>query len=184
MKIHFKYLLFVCGCLFLNTGNLLAQKKPVSKKVVKAVAKPVTTSIPVLTFKNGIKMKCKGFIVKEAALYFNDNSKIPEDNKVNVDQQVNMLVVLDTGWVKIDGKVYPGASEVVKLNSGFEVLNSEDLFKAYEETGVSADDAKYITIKAVITKMDDKKKYIIVNFRIWDKKGTGEITGSYQFYIK
>ena len=184
MKSLFNGLLFLFGVFLLNSNSLQAQVKPRAKTSVKPSPKTVVTTIPSTTFDNGIKIKIKGFKVKSAALYFDDNSKVPEDNLVEVDQRINMLINIESGWKTINEKVFPGGSGIIKLNSGYEVLRSDDLFKAYDETGVSPQDAEYITLKAIITKLDDKKKYIIVTFRVWDKKGTSEINGSYKFYIK
>jgi hypothetical protein len=155
-----------------------AQVKP-----AKVATKPATAT-QVKSFSNGIKIKSKGLVVSDAKLYFDDQSSVPADNLVEVNQRVNMLITIDKGWSETDGKVYPGGSEVIKLNTGAVILNSDDLFKAYDETGVSPEDARYITLKAVITEMRDKKKYVIVTFRVWDKKSTAEITGSYKLYIK
>ncbi len=157
----------------------VAQKAKPAKKPVAA-----TTAAPVSTFKNGIKLKIKGFKVSEASLYFDDESAVPQNNKIEVNQRVNMRLIIESGWSEIDGKVFPGGSEVIKLNTGAVILESEDLFKAYDETGVSPADAKYITLKAIITAMNDKRKYVIVTFRVWDKKSTAEITGSYRLFIK
>ncbi len=159
--------------------SAVAQKAKPAKKTVAA-----TPAVPVSSFKNGIKLKAKGLKVSEASLYFDDGGSVPQDNKIEVNQRVNMRLVIESGWSEIDGKVYPGGSEVIKLNTGAIVLQSEDLFKSYDETGVSPEDAKYITLKAIITAMNDKKKYVVVTFRVWDKKSTAEITGSYKLYIK
>lgn len=159
---------------------MAAQVKP-----AKPVKKPaVAPAAPVTNYKNGIKLKAKGFKVSEAYLYFDNQSSVPQDNKVEVNERVNMRLVIDKGWSEVDGKVYPGASEVIKLNTGAVILESEDLFKDYEEEGVNPEDARYITLKAIITAMNDKKKYVIVSFRLWDKKSTNEVTGSYKLYIK
>jgi hypothetical protein len=158
---------------------MAAQVKP-----AKPVTKPASGAIQQKSFSNGIKIKSKGLVVSDAKLYFDDQSSVPADNLVEVNQRVNMLITIDKGWSEIDGKVYPGGSEVIKLNNGAMILKSNDLFKAYDETGVSPEDARYITLKAVITEMRDKKKYVIVTFRVWDKKSTAEITGSYKLYIK
>lgn len=162
---------------------LSAQIKP-AKRVTKPVVKKATVAPQVKTFSNGIKLKSKGLVVSDAKLYFDDQSSVPADNLVEVNQRVNMLLTIDKGWSEVDGKVYPGGSEIIKLNTGGLILQSDDLFKAYDETGVSPVDAQYITLKAVITEMSDKKKYVIVTFRVWDKKSTAEITGSYKLYIK
>ena len=183
MRSFIKGLLFFTGLFLLHNSNLNAQVKKTTT-AVKPKAKTVTTTIPFTTFDNGIKMKIKGFKVKAAALYFDDQTKVPEDNMVELDQRINLLITIESGWKAEDGKVFPGGSEIIKLNTGYEVLRSDDLFKAYDETGVSPEDAAYITLKAIITKLDDKKKFIIVTFRVWDKKGSSEITGTYKFHIK
>ena len=162
MRYFIKGLLFFTGLFLLYNSNLNAQVKK-TKTVVKPTTKTVTTTIPFTTFDNGIKMKIKGFRVKAAALYFDDQTKVPEDNMVDLDQRINLLITIESGWKTVDEKVFPGGSEIIKLNTGYEVLRSDDLFKAYDETGVSPEDAAYITLKAIITKLDDKKKFIIVS---------------------
>jgi hypothetical protein len=161
------------------TTTTVAQKTNPTKKPVAA-----TAAAPVSNLKNGIKLRIKGFKVSEASLYFDDGGSVPQNNKIEVNQRVNMRLVIESGWSETDGKVFPGGSEVIKLNTGAVVLESEDLFKAYDETGVSPEDARYITLKAIITSMNDKRKYVIVTFRVWDKKSTAEITGSYKLFIK
>jgi hypothetical protein len=175
------YLRFVSLLLTAITFSItaVAQKTKPAKKPAAA-----TPAVPASTFKNGIKLKVKGFKVSEASLYFDDESAVPQNNKIEVNQRVNMRLIIESGWSEIDGKVFPGGSEVIKLNTGAVILESEDLFKAYDETGVSPDDARYITLKAIITAMNDKRKYVIVTFRVWDKKSTAEITGSYKLFIK
>jgi hypothetical protein len=178
MKPYFRLLsLLLVAVTFSITA--VAQKAKPAKKPVAA-----TPAVPASTFKNGIKLKAKGLKVSEASLYFDDESSVPQNNKIEVNQRVNMRLIIESGWSEVDGKVFPGGSEIIKLNTGAVVLQSDDLFKAYDETGVSPEDARYITLKAIITSMTDKKKYVIVSFRVWDKKSTAEITGSYKLFIK
>ena len=158
--------------------NITAQK---SKPVPVAKAKPHTVQTKI---KNNIQLKSNGFKVKEAYLKFDDGTKIPDDNKVDTNQRINMVLIIDDGWKITDSLVYPGASEKITLSTGAEVLKIDDLFTAYDETGVSAIDARYITLKAVITRINNKKNYIIVSFKVWDKKGTSSLTGSYKLFIK
>jgi hypothetical protein len=165
-------------CLLLFTGiDAAAQKR-------KSVRKQVVPTIKNELIKNGITLKSRGFKVAEAYLLFDDENPVPEDNKVSLHQNVNMLLIIDSGWTEIDGRVYPGSKQVLKLNTGAEILSSEELFAAFDETGVSPEDARYITLNAIISDIKDKKKYVIVNFRVWDKKGTSELTGSYKLFIK
>lgn len=157
---------------------LFAQRKPVAKKTPIVAAE--NTQV-----KNGVKFTANGFKVSEAYLVLDDESLVPEDNKVKLNQNVNLVLIIDEGWAVTDGRVYPGSKQQIKLNTGVEILNSEDLFAAFDEAGVSPEDARYITLNATITEIKDKKKnYVIVNFNVWDKKGSSTIKGSYKLYIK
>ena len=168
----FILILLSFGCL-----QLSAQKKKVSKK-----AAPVITETNLI--KNDIRFTSKGFKVSEAYLTFDDESMVPDDNKVALNQNVNMVLIIDKGWTESEGRVYPGSRQVIKLNNGVEILKSEDLFAAFDETGVSPDDARYITLNATVTEIKNKANYVIVNFNVWDKKGSSTISGSYKLYIK
>lgn len=160
--------------------SLLAQKKKVVKKTVPAKSIAADNSL----FKNGIKISSKGFTVSEAYLVLDDESLVPANNKVDINQNINMVLIIDKGWIESEGRVFPGSKQVVKLSSGIEILNSEDLFAAFDETGVSPEDARYITLNAVITEMKNKANHVIVNFNLWDKKGVATLSGSYKLYIK
>lgn len=171
-------------CSLLLALQVAAQKtaKPPAKAVNKpAAAAPATASTQ--TFPNGITMNIKGFKVAEAGLYFEDGSKVPEDNTIELNQKVIMYAVIDGGYKVIGGKVFPGSSERIVLSNGYEVLKTGDLFADYK-TGVKAADGKYISLKAMMTQIDDKAMEITVSFKIWDKKGSSNITGSYKLHIK
>lgn len=133
---------------------------------------------------NGIKLNfSKGIEVITAYLYYDDNTKVPESNIASVNQNVNMLVQIKRcGWVEKEGKVSVGASEKINTNTGLTILDEADLFKSL--TDITAEDAQYITLKAVITSMTKKYDYFVVIFSIWDKWGTGKISGSYRLKIR
>ncbi|MGC4103657.1 hypothetical protein [Ferruginibacter sp.] len=161
-------------------AGLMAQK-PKAKSI-----QPKAAAVAAPTYANGIKLTVKGFVVKEAYLVFDeDNSNVPEGNTVMLNQKVNLKIVLSKGFKEINGKVFPGGKEKIVLSNGEVILDSEDLFSAFDNEGVSPDDALYINLKAVITEIKDKKNFVTVSFRVWDKKFTGNlITGSYIMHIK
>jgi len=121
MKSIFFSSLLICVLSFFSAGTLIAQKTEHKK--------PVSGTTAIKTFDNGIKLNIKGFKVKEATLYFDDDTKVPADNKVDLNQRINMLIIIDSGWTVENEKVYLGGSELIKLNTGAEVLKSDDLFK-------------------------------------------------------
>ena len=87
-------------------------------------------------------------------------------------------------WNEIEGRVYPGSKQVVRLSNGEEMENTEDLFTAFDETGVASSDARYITLNTMIPAIKDKRKPVVVHFTVWDKKGSGEIKGTYKLYVR
>lgn len=168
--------------IFLFAGITVFAQQPVLKKPV--VKKPVASLYSFKTFENGIKLKIKGFKVKEAYLLFDDDTKVPANNTVELNQRVSMLIILDNGFVAENGMKFPGASEKIVLSNGYKVLETGDLFTAYDSTGVKPEDANFIILKAVITQLENMKNHVIVSFKVWDKKGPDEITGSYKLFIK
>ena len=176
MKLKRVRSVLLLSILFFTAIISVAQKKAVNRKISK--------DTPENNFaKNGIRLKSKGFKVSEAYLVLDDESLVPEGNKVELNQNVNMLIIIDEGWNETGGRVFPGSSQVIKQTNGAVIANSEELFEAFNETGVSPEDAHYITINAVVTDVKYKKNYAVVNFRVWDKKGSAEITGSYKLFI-
>lgn len=173
-------LLLLVSALTFSGLSLQAQKKKIVKKPIPAKTVAVANSL----IKNGIKITSKGFTVSEAYLVLDDESLVPANNKVDINQNVNMVLIIEKGWNVLEGRVFPGSKQVVKMSNGTEVLNSEELFAAFDETGVSSEDARYITLNTVITEMKNKANHVMVNFNLWDKKGTATLSGSYKLYIK
>jgi len=132
--------------------------------------------------RNGIQLKANGLKVEQAFLSYEDGSLVSNENKIDVNQKVVMRLIMD-GWKEENGKVMIGATEKITTSKGQTILDTEDLFGAYPD-GVDAKDAKYITLSAVITRLDELYDHFLVEFRVWDKKGGGEVTGSYKLYLK
>jgi len=131
--------------------------------------------------RNGIEIHERELSVAQAYLQFEDGVLVPNDNKVELKQRVIMKLIID-GWKKEGDKIFAGASEIITTSDGQVIVNKEDLFADYKD-GMSADNTG-ITLSAVINGIDKLYDYFLVSFRVWDKKGTGEITGSYKLYLK
>ena len=144
--------------------------------------KPTTLENPKIS--NGIKLSVsKEIELITAYLFYDDGRKVSDSNTASLNQKVNLMVqVKRGGWVEKEEKVSIGASEKIKTNTGLTVINEPDLFATL--TDISAEDAQYITLKAVITTMTKKYSYFLVSFTIWDKWGTGKISGSYRLKIR
>ncbi|MEP7256346.1 MAG: hypothetical protein ABI666_11270 [Ferruginibacter sp.] len=149
--------------------------------------KPVTsadnTTLNGATIKNDIDLEATGVKLKEAYLLDANKERLVE-NITRVGERIYIVLKLDTGWVKENGKSFIGASERISTESGNVIVDATDVFKDYETTGISAADAKVISLSAVITQADTRVEDFVVRFRVWDKKGNGEIKGKYKFSIK
>jgi uncharacterized protein YprB with RNaseH-like and TPR domain len=112
------------------------------------------------------------------------NEKQLAKNEAALGERIYVIVELDTGWVKENKKSFIGASERISTSAGKVVVSADDIFKDYETTGLDPEDAKFIKLSAVITQADPGVDDFVVNFRLWDKKGSGEVKGKYKFSLK
>lgn len=193
MKLFFKLLLLL-GVQIFAVNEIAAQKpvikKPVAQKIAaqKIEAPKNITSVAVLKkqiFKNGITLTAKGFIIQDAYLVFNDRTNVSDSNKVALNQQVNLTLLITEGFQEVRGKVFPGGSEQILWSNGEKLLESGDVFKLYDSSGVSKINANAIVLKAVITELNDKRDWVTISFKVWDKRNAAnEINGSYKLYIK
>jgi hypothetical protein len=133
---------------------------------------------------NGIQINSTGGVkVFSAVLGYASGDLVPEDNTVSLGEKIKLMVNIEKGWKEIDGKSFIGASETITTDNGTMLLESGDLF-ASNETGMDATTARIVTLSALLENATPGAQYYIVNFRIWDKKGSGEVTGKYQFKLR
>lgn len=136
------------------------------------------------TISNNIQLTSSKVQVKEAYLIYGESGKkVALDNTADLGQKIKLLLVIGDGWVMKDNKVSIGASEQISTSTGQEIVNAEDLFASYND-GIDPADAKIISLSAMITKETGDIDHYNVKFRVWDKYGTGEINGSYKFFIR
>jgi hypothetical protein len=132
--------------------------------------------------KNDIEIEATGVKLKEAYLVDADKNPLKE-NTTRVGEKIYAVITLDTGWVKVNGRSFIGASERIVTPEGRVVVNADDIFKVYDAEGIDKDDAAFITLSAVISSAGEGTDKFVVHFRLWDKKGSGEIKGKYKFSL-
>jgi hypothetical protein len=132
--------------------------------------------------RNDIAIKTKGLEVEQAFLLFDGGKLVPQDNKVEVGQRVDLRMLIK-GWKAVNGKVFLGASEKITTDEGQTVLDEQDLFASFTD-GVSEADAGVITISATISRIDKLFKYFEVSCRVWDKQSDDNATAVYRLYLK
>lgn len=155
--------IFLCACIATAQDTKAPQKPKIS---------------------NGIKITAsKEIQIKEAYLYDDNGDPISDSNLVALNENANLMVEIERGgWVERNGMVSVGAQERIVTSEGEEILNEPDLFAKF--TDIKAEDAQYVTIKAVITSQQRKFDFFLVSFIIWDKWGKGKITGSFKIKIR
>lgn len=149
--------------------------------------KPVTSSdqtpLNGAVIKNDIDIEATG--VKLNAAYLMDARKRPlTENITSVGEKIYLYLETDTGWVKQNGKSYLGAAERLATANGNVIVDAPDIFRDYDESGLPARESEVVTLSAVLTRADPSVDHYVVRFRVWDKKGSGEIKGSYTFKIR
>lgn len=178
--------LIILSC---NNDNRSNTKKETQSKPVKESQKkdnnPNSDVIPAAgdQVSNDITIKATGGVkVNKAFLTYPNGDTVPSDNSASLGQKIQLNLYLD-GWLEEKGRVFLGAGEKITTDQGDIVLDEPDMFLSYSD-GVSAEDAKIISLRAVITHMERKFDFFVVSFRVWDKKGNGVITGNYKLHVK
>jgi len=171
------YLIISCGSA--ENKQESASKEDTAQAPVQT---PTQSSESNSKIRNSIDPRKNGLEVEQAFLLFEDGTLVPSDNKVAVGQKVVMRLII-SGWKEENGMVFPGASEKITTSEGNVVLNEPDLFVENTD-GVTAADAKYISLSAVITQLDRLYDHFLVGFTVWDKKSNAEVSGSYKLYLK
>ena len=132
---------------------------------------------------NNIILSANDVQVNRAFLASENGDLISSDNKITLGEKV-VLTIMSQGWKNEGGKSFIGISQVISTNTGATVLDTGDMFAKYDETGINAEFTNLLKLTAYITETKPEIEYFKVDFRVWDKKGDGEITGSYKFYVK
>lgn len=173
-----------CSCLLLCSCDFKCSVGGNKEEVkTKPVSSNDNTPLTGAIIKNDIDIEATGVKLKEAYLTDENNNPLTE-NKTAVGEKIYVVIKMDTGWVKQDGKSFIGAAERISTKEGAVVVDAEDIFKEQTLTGMDADDSKMIRFSALITNPGTTSRDFVVRFRIWDKKGNGEVKGKYNFSLK
>jgi hypothetical protein len=131
---------------------------------------------------NGIALQTTGVKVDRAFLLYDNSTLVPPDNKTTEGRAIKLRLIIKDGWVEEDGQVSLGASEIIRTDKGQVVLDEKDLFAAAPLLDARA--AKAITLTATISKLGRQHSHFIVSFRVWDKRGGGELKGNYKLLVE
>ena len=178
--------LFLAGILFScnNSGNKTDKSTGTDKlQNTNTTTASDNANTPASQVLNGIELEPRGGLkVQRAFLSFESGDLLPDNNQVLYGQQVKLNLNLD-GWEATDGKVMLGASEKITAADGTVLLDNADMF-ADNTSGLSEQDAHFITFSATVEKTATPSPYYLVSFNVWNKKGSGAVKGSYKLYMQ
>ena len=131
----------------------------------------------------GLKVAWNGLGVGEADLAVGDQAL--SNNEVESGAKVVMRLKDVEGFVQKDGKVFPGASMLLKGPKGDVLLDEKDLFAAKTD-GVAPESDGKVQLKLTINTGEPMAKGEIYTWtaRVWDKNGKGEINAKIDVKIK
>ena len=130
---------------------------------------------------NDVVLNAKGVSVTDYYLATEDGERLT-NNTVRVGEKI-ALIIKGARFTVADGKSFIGISERISTDNGTEILNAPDLFAKYDETGIPSEMTEQLKIKAYVTETRPEIKYFNVEYRVWDKRGDGEITGNFKFKV-
>jgi hypothetical protein len=181
-KLNLLYLIMFCiafsSCDFkCSVGNTKSGVK------TKTVTSADNTTLNGAIIKNNIDIEATGVKLKTAYLV-DEKENLLKENIAGLNEKIYLVLKTDTGWVKENGKSLIGAGERISTSAGKVLVDADDIFKNEEATGMKAEETEVISLSAVITQADPGIEDFLVQFRVWDKKGKGEIKGKYKFSLK
>lgn len=170
-------LLFYTASLLLFNGCQLPDKND------QKVALPAVQTNSRAQILNGITVhETGGLSISRAFLATESGELLNARNLISVGETVYLTLVVAQGWMAENGIISLGASQTITTDKGEPVLSSPDLFAGNAQ--VEEAKAGQVRLKTVITNSRSDTRTFEVRYRVWDKKGSGEVNGSYQLQIK
>jgi hypothetical protein len=172
--------IFLSSCEFHCSVGESEEKKETGKKY-----KPVQKDGALLY--NGIHLVSRGVQVEKAYLVTDDEQedRVGEDNFVEILRGVKMYLLIKDGWKDTDGRVRIDASMKAVADDGTVIAEEQNMFKEYEEKGISIEESKSISIALFVNKWTASRPVTVkISFRVWDKQSDAFVEGDYTVHTK
>lgn len=131
---------------------------------------------------NGIVVhESGGLKIFRAFLSRPNGTLINSNNTVRIGDTVCLNLLVKEGWMAQDGFVSLGATQTITAENGEPVLSSPDLFAV--ESKMRRAKAAQLQLNATLTKSSPDARAFFVQYRVWDKAGTGEVKGYYRLQL-
>lgn len=125
-----------------------------------------------------------GLTYDEIYLFSRDRSTVIPDNKIKFNENTSLIFEGLSGLNEVNDKVFPGLSLIVRDNDNNEILNYDDLFADYSESGLSKSDVfSGVTSSFTLNTAEYKTplKFVVM---IWDKKSNAKITVKADLFLE
>ena len=132
-------------------------------------------------FLSGLKVTNNGLAFEQA--YVASEGKALQTDQLKMGQKITLQLTGVKGFELIDGMAYPGASIDVLDKTGAKAMELSDLFTAYNETGIKAEDAQYLATSLTIGSPLLIGETYTFKSHFWDKNGKGVIEAEMEFTV-
>jgi hypothetical protein len=130
----------------------------------------------------GLKVTNSGLSLEEAVLA--SGEKRLSKGEAELGTKVKIVFTGVSGFTAKDGKVFPGASLKVTGPDGAVILENEDMYAKYSETGVTEEQASELSVALTMGDPMEAGKAYHCAARVWDKNSTGQINAEVDLTAK
>jgi hypothetical protein len=131
-----------------------------------------------------LQVKSIGIGYDEIYLYSEKKDKVITDNKINFGDNIYAFFEGLTGFKETDGRVFPGLSLKVTDNNGDLILDYDDLFKDFNDSGVAVSDFHNEISANFWFTGSEVNNPLQCELTVWDKQGEANITVSTQLILE
>jgi hypothetical protein len=122
-----------------------------------------------------IVIPSNGVTYDEIYLYSQVKDKVITDSKIAFNDNIYIMIEGLKGFREENGRVFPGLSLIATDSVDDEILNYDDLFKEYTETGIAVSDFTSRVSTHFKVTGDEFNNPFHCELVVWDKKSTARI---------
>jgi hypothetical protein len=119
----------------------------------------------------------------EIYLFSAAEKRVITDNKVKLNDNVYMLFEGLGGFKETDGKVFPGLSMKASDDAGEQLVNYDDLFADYTESGISVADFSSQLSSSLVFSSLEVKNPLHCTIKVWDKKSDAMLNAVFDLVL-
>ena len=111
----------------------------------------------------------------EIYLFSQENDKVITDNKIKLNDNIYIIIEGLKGFNEANGMVFPGLTIKVTDSAKNAVLDSDDLFLEYSESGIAAIDLADRVSAHFSVQGTQSNNQLHCELTVWDKKSDAKI---------